>query len=83
MAKSEKKKIEKKKTEIPAEEKNGLKAKLKELKGERDAALSGKDRKKVKLARQKMKKINLKLKRVTVKAEPPKDEEPKSEEAAG
>ncbi len=83
MAKGEKKKIEKKKTEVPAEEKKGLKTKLKELRGERDAALAGKDKKKVKLARQKMKKVNLKLKRVTVKAEPPKTEEPKNETAAG
>ena len=63
-----------KKVEIPAEKKAEMKKSLRAFKAERDAAVTEHDKKKIKAARTKMKKINLKLKRVTTPPPAPKAE---------
>ncbi|MGA2192714.1 MAG: hypothetical protein ABSG42_04970 [Nitrospirota bacterium] len=84
MAKEKKKKtaaLAKRTIELTPEEKNELKAKLKAAKTETAAAIAGKDKKKIKEARNKAKKVNLKLKRVKV-AKPPEAKEEAKEKAA-
>jgi hypothetical protein len=72
-----------KKIATTAEEKKAQKAKMKTLKAERDAAISEKDKKKIKAARYKIKKINLNLKRMKVIAPEAPAKEEKKEGAAG
>jgi hypothetical protein len=74
MAKEKKAKAPKVKTIIVTpEEKAALKKSLKELKAERDAAISEHDKKKIKQARTKLKGVKLKLKRTGVPPAPPKE----------
>ena len=76
MAKEKKAKAPRVKTIIATpEEKAALKKSLKEMKKERDAAVSEHDKKKIKQARAKLKAMKLKLKRTGVPPAPPKEKE--------
>ena len=67
-----------KKKEVTADEKKGMKAAMKALKAEKDAALTEGDKKKIKAVRIKLKKVKRKLTNVAVPPAPPaaKEEAP-------